>query len=86
MVKEGADLVRDARGNVAAGEGVLGSAEPSISDPRPTQPNGQGQLVNSKGNAANRKDLRVIPIGETKKGKTAKATKLGCALGSNIKG
>ena len=33
MVEEGADLVRDARGNVAAREGVLGSAELSITDP-----------------------------------------------------
>ena len=42
MVEEGADLVRDARGNVAAGEGVLGSAEPSITNPRRTHTHGQG--------------------------------------------
>ena len=80
MVEEGADLVRDARGNVAAGEGLLGSAEPGISDPRPTQPNRQGQLVNGKGNAANRKDLRLVPIGKTKKGTDRQGVRTGLCI------
>ena len=68
MVAEGADLVRYARGNVAAGEGVLGSAEPSITNPRRTHTHGQGQIVHGRGLVANRKDLRVVPTGEIKKG------------------
>ena len=86
MVKEGADLVRDARGNVAAGEGVLGSAELSITDPRLTHTHGQGQLVHGKGIAANRKEQRVVPTGDIKMGPTTKVAKLVYPLGRETKG
>ena len=86
MVEEGADLARDVRGNVAAWEGVLGSAELSITDPRRTHTHGQRQLVHGKDIAANRKEQRVVPTGETKKGLTAKVAKLVYPLGRENKG
>ena len=76
---EGAGQIRDARGNVAAGEGVLGSAELSATDPRRTHTCGQGQHVYGKVIAADRNEQRVVPIRIAKganelkkKGKTAK--------------
>ena len=55
MAEEGAGQIRDARGNVAAGEGALGSAEVSATDPRRIHTYGQGHHVYGKIIAADRK-------------------------------
>ena len=93
MAEEGAGQIRDARGNVAAGEGALGSAEVSATDPRRTHTYGQGHHVYGKVIAADRKEQRVVPIRKTKgandlekKVKTAKGAKLLYPLGTTAKG
>ena len=68
MVEEGASQIGEARGNVAAGEGALGSAEQSATNPRRTHTYGQGQRVYGKVDVAARKAKRVVPIGKTAKG------------------
>ena len=83
MEEEGASQMRESRGNVAAGEGALGSAEQSATNPRQTHTCGQGQHAYGKVNVAARKAKRVVPIGKAAKGakelapigKTAKGAK-----------
>ena len=73
----------EARGNVDALEGALGSTEQSATNPRQTHAYGQGQHAYGKVNVATRKAKRVVPIGKTAKGakelvpigKTAKGAK-----------
>ena len=55
MVEEGASQMGEARGDVAAGEGALGSAEQSATYPRQTHTCGQGQHAYGKVNVANTK-------------------------------
>ena len=71
-----------ARGNVASGEGALGSAEKSATNPRRTHtlvdptprsplnhpPKDQEQHAYGRVNVAARKTKRIVPLGKTAKG------------------
>ena len=64
MVEEEASQMGEARGNVASGEGAMGSAEQ-------THTCGQEQHAYGRVNVAARKAKRLVPIGKTAKGKNS---------------